>query len=74
MVVLELFGASGEALAERLSVMAAKGDLPRTLSEAGASKDDLPALAREAAEQWTGQFNPRPFDARGALEIYECAF
>ena len=70
----ELFGASAEALAERLSLMAAKGELPRTLSEAGASKDDLRTLASEAAEQWTGQFNPRPFDAKGALEIYECAF
>lgn len=70
----ELFGASAEALAERLSMMAAKGDLPRTLREAGASKDDVQALAKEAAEQWTGTFNPRPFDADGALEIYQCAF
>ena len=35
---------------------------------------DLRTLASEAAEQWTGTFNPRPFDAMGALEIYECAF
>jgi hypothetical protein len=31
-------------------------------------------LAEEAAEQWTGRFNPRPFDAAGALEIYQCAY
>jgi len=31
-------------------------------------------LANEAAEQWTGQFNPRPFDIKGALEVYQCAF
>ena len=31
-------------------------------------------LARQAAGQWTGTFNPRPFDARGALEIYEMAW
>ena len=42
--------------------------------DAGASKGDLAALASEAAEQWTGTFNPRPFDAEGALEIYQCAF
>ena len=34
----------------------------------------LSALAGEAAEQWTGRFNPRPFDIRGALEVYQCAF
>ena len=29
--------------------------------------------ADEAAAQWTGRFNPRPFDAAGALEIYQQA-
>jgi alcohol dehydrogenase len=65
---------ASEALAERLFVLAAAGDLPTTLREAGASSDDLPALASEAAGQWTGTFNPRPFDAHGAMEIYQCAF
>lgn len=62
------------ALAERLSELASVGGLPRTLADIGASASDLPALAKEAAEQWTGRFNPRPFDAKGALEIYECAY
>jgi alcohol dehydrogenase len=62
------------ALAARLSELASVGGLPRTLAEIGASASDLPALARAAAEQWTGKFNPRPFDAAGALEIYECAY
>jgi alcohol dehydrogenase len=62
------------ALAARLSALAAAGDLPKTLREAGASNGDLAALASEAAGQWTGTFNPRPFDANGALEIYQCAF
>jgi alcohol dehydrogenase len=65
---------AAEALSRRLSLLAAAGGLPRTLQEAGASKDDLQALAKEASEQWTGTFNPRPFDANGALEIYQCAF
>src|SRR5688572_17296603 len=69
----ELFQ-SPDVLAARLSELAAYGTLPTTLKEAGVPKDDLPALAREAAEQWTGTFNPRPFDAKGALEIYQCAF
>ena len=63
-----------DALATRLSDLAAAGGLPKTLTEAGASRGDLPALAREASEQWTGRFNPRPFDAAGAREVYECAF
>ncbi len=65
---------AAEALSRRLSDLAAAGKLPRTLREVGASRDDLAALATEAAEQWTGRFNPRPFDAKGALEIYECAY
>ena len=67
-------GVSHEALADRLSAFAAAGGLPRTLRDAGAANGDLAALAGEAATQWTGTFNPRPFDARGALEIYQCAF
>ena len=66
--------APSAALAVRLSALAAAGDLPKTLRDAGASSGDLAALASEAAGQWTGTFNPRPFDANGALEIYQCAF
>jgi alcohol dehydrogenase class IV len=65
--------ASSEALAVRLAELGEAGRLPKTLRDAGASLDDLPLLAHEAAEQWTGRFNPRPFDAQGALEIYRCA-
>ena len=36
-------------------------------------RDALPGLADQAATQWTGTFNPRPFDAAGALEIYRAA-
>jgi alcohol dehydrogenase len=64
----------GEALARRLEELAAAGSLPSRLSTVGASKADLPVLAQEASEQWTGKFNPRPFDAAGAREVYECAF
>ena len=63
-----------DTLATRLSELASMGELPRTLADIGASASDLPTLAKEAADQWTGRFNPRPFDAAGALEIYECAY
>jgi len=66
-------GAS-HALAERLEEFARIGGLPENLSEAGIPRDDLRQLAEEAAVQWTGRFNPRPLDAAGALEVYECAY
>jgi alcohol dehydrogenase class IV len=62
------------ALADRLEELAVAGGLPRKLHAAGVKKEDLPRLAEEAAEQWTGRFNPRSFDASGALELYEAAF
>jgi alcohol dehydrogenase len=61
---------AAEALARRLEDLAKAGDLGGTLSEHGVSADALPVLALEAAQQWTGTFNPRPFDAAGALELY----
>ena len=65
---------STDALVSRLAALAVAGGLPRTLRDIGVSRDDLPVLAQEAAEQWTGRFNPRSFDAEGALEVYACAF
>jgi alcohol dehydrogenase len=63
-----------EALADRLEQLAAAGGLQSTLSAAGVTRDQLPMLAGEAAKQWTGGFNPRPFDQAGALEVYEWAY
>ena len=63
-----------EALARRLEALAAAGSLNTDLKEIGLTKNDLPGLAAEAAEQWTGTFNPRPFNQEGAMEVYTCAF
>ena len=65
---------SGESLAQRLEELARVGGLHRTLGGVGVPLSDLSMLAEEAAEQWTGRFNPRPFDSKGALEVYQCAF
>lgn len=67
-------GDAGERLAARLEELARTGALPRTLKEIGVRRDDLPALAADAATQWTGTFNPRPFDANAAMELYESAY
>ena len=61
-------------LVERLDEMSRSGGIPRSLSELAVPHQDIPNLAADAAAQWTGNFNPRPFDANGAREIYECAF
>jgi alcohol dehydrogenase len=64
----------GADLGHRLAEMAEMADLSVRLREQGVSREALPALADEAASQWTGRFNPRQFDAAGALEIYEWAY
>jgi alcohol dehydrogenase len=63
-----------DTVARRLEELATAAGLATRLGEAGIERDALPELAADAAEQWTGQFNPRPFDAPGALEVYECAY
>jgi alcohol dehydrogenase len=63
-----------ESLARRLEELAAAGGLGSTLRESGVASSELRTLAAEAAEQWTGSFNPRPFDIKGAMEVYEWAF
>ena len=61
-------------LPARLASLAEAGSLPPGVGALGVPQADLESLAEEAAKQWTGRFNPRPFDAAGALEIYRCAY
>lgn len=64
---------AAEALAVRLEHLAAAGGLNLRLRDIGVEAAHLPELADLAAGQWTGGFNPRPFNAVGALEIYRAA-
>ncbi len=64
---------AAETLARRVEDLASAGGLGMKLSDSGVDESALPALAAQAAEQWTGTFNPRPFDAAGAMEIYRAA-
>jgi alcohol dehydrogenase len=74
----ELLAASGHdagdspahTLAKRLDALAERGGLPRRLAAIGIDEAELPELAAEAAQEWTGTFNPRPFDATAALGLY----
>jgi alcohol dehydrogenase class IV len=67
-------GDPGTQLAERLAALAASHGLPGRLRDIDVPDADLPDLAAAAATQWTGTFNPRPFDARAALALYERAY
>jgi alcohol dehydrogenase len=66
--------AAGVQLARRLEDLRRVAQLPATLREIGVLREDFGALAADAATQWTGTCNPRPFDARSAQELYERAY
>ena len=59
-----------EMLASLLESWVTRAGLPPDLGAASVYVDDLPSLAEEAAQEWTGRFNPRVFDAEGALDVY----
>ncbi len=62
------------ALAARLETLARAAGLPSRLADVGVPEAELPALAAEAALQWTGRYNPRPFDGPAAQELYRAAY
>jgi alcohol dehydrogenase len=67
-------GLSDEALAMRIEQFLDAAGLPRRLADLGVPEDALPALAHEAARQWTASFNPRPVVAREIQQVYRMAF
>jgi alcohol dehydrogenase len=66
--------ASAEVIARRVSGLMTLAGLPTTLSACGISRSILPVLAEEAAQQWTGRFNPRPVTEVELLQLYETAY
>ena len=64
---------AGDALARVVERMRAAAGLPSTLAECDIQDDILDQLADEAAEQWTGKFNPRPVTAATLRDLYLCA-
>ena len=65
---------AAETLARRLEDLATAGGLALKLRDNGVEESAIPELAELASQQWTGTFNPRPFDAAGAAEIYRAAY
>jgi alcohol dehydrogenase len=63
-----------ERLLKRLEDLLGFVGLARTLAELGVGDDAIPALAAEAAKQWTAGFNPRPIGEKEFVGLYEAAF
>ncbi len=66
-------GAAAEAISRRIRELMSLAGLPTTLAECGVSSGILPVLAEEAAQQWTGRFNPRPVGEPELLPLYQAA-
>jgi alcohol dehydrogenase len=65
--------AGSEMLAARIEELRAASGLPERLREVGVEASALRELAREAAQQWTAGFNPRPAGEEALLHLYEQA-
>ena len=65
-------------LADRITKLKQIGNLPNRLRDYPVQYTigtaDLPTLAKEAAIQWTAQFNPRPVNISDFLKLYEQAY
>lgn len=69
----ELF--SDGNLADRVEAIMQIGDLPNTLQDCPVQhhvrSTDISTLAKEAAVQWTAQFNPRSLEIHDFMRLYE---
>ena len=61
-------------LHERIIELKTAADLPHQLRDVQIHPHNLPQLAREAAKQWTGKFNPRPVGEVEFFELFEAAY
>ena len=65
---------AAEDLAARVRQLQEAADLPTRLRDVDVTEESLPDLAREAAAQITGRFNPRPVREKELLQLYGSAF
>ncbi len=66
--------AAVELLLERIEHLLDLTGLPQSLRELNIPRDTIGALAAESETQWTAQFNPRPIEADGFVELYESTY
>jgi alcohol dehydrogenase class IV len=72
--LMSMAGKTSEPLPERLRELARAGELGQSLRELGVPREDIPHLAAATAKEWTGTFNPRPFNSAAAQTLYETAY
>ena len=65
--------AAGHLLAEFVESLVTASGGPTNFLECDLDRSLIPKIALEAAEQWTGRFNPRPVTAVELEEFYRCA-
>ena len=64
---------SADILADYVQSLVERSGLPTTLVDCDVDPDRLDQLAAEAANQWTGGFNPRAVERESLKELYACA-
>jgi len=72
-----LYGELGlpvEALVEQIIAFKKCAKLPAQLRDLKVKQDSLSVLAKDATEQWTGTFNPRPVSGQDFLALYESVY
>lgn len=62
------------SLIGRVNALLDAAGMPPTLAECGVERGGIPTLAKEAAQQWTANYNPRPITAEDFKGLYEAAF
>jgi alcohol dehydrogenase len=62
------------ALVEAIERLLTSGGFPRTLADSGVDRAAIPALATEAARQWTAQFNPCPVTETDFVDLFNRAY
>jgi alcohol dehydrogenase len=63
-----------DTLADFVAQLVRQAGLDSRLTDVGVSHEDLPALASQAAQQWTGTFNPRKVTEKELLQLYETTY
>ena len=63
-----------EALALHIEELIRSSGLPTSLDAFNVLKSQIPELAIEAADQWTGGFNPRALTVQDFKSLYYAAY
>ena len=73
-VDIAIIGSGSAGLAEFVQRMVSAAGLEINLQGCEVQREQIPLLADAAAQQWTGNFNPRQVDPESLVSIYENAY